>query len=87
MADTTLGNPKQAAALLRQAAALVNEARGLLDIKDQGCSTCGRHHWRNVQHAKIYEALGKSAPALALHATKLEAEVQRQQAALTAKGE
>lgn len=84
---TTLSDPEQAAALLRQAAALIDEARGLLDITDQGCSACGRHHWRNVQHAKIYEALGKSSPALRLHANKLEAEVTRQQAALTAKGE
>lgn len=87
MADTTLGNPKKAAELLRQAAALIEQARGLLDITDQGCSHCGRHHWRNIMHAKIYEALGKSAPALGHHAQKLEDEVQRQQAALTAKGE
>ena len=77
----------KAAALLRQAAETITQAQALLDMTDQGCKSCGRHHWRNHTHAKIYEAVGKAAPALVHHAEKLEAEVQRQSAALPAKGE
>lgn len=78
-------DPKRAAELLRQAAENIEAASALLDVVDQGCKACGRRHWRNLTHAKIYESLSKTTASLSLSSQKLEAEVTRQQQALSAK--
>jgi hypothetical protein len=61
-----------APALLRQAAALVERALIQLDMREAPCLECGTRHFRNREHAKVYERLTDTPSKLVNTADMLE---------------
>ena len=68
----TTEQPKTPQQLFREAAAKIESALVLLDMRETACSTCGSRRFENFAHAKAYRAFTDTPTRLLEAADRLD---------------
>lgn len=67
-----MADERTAAALLAEAASLIERATIKLDMTETSCAGCGRRHFKNMPHAKAYEIITNMPSNLGIAISRLD---------------